>query len=107
IAGLFLAGAHWRLPMRLTSFASTGIAVAILAFGSTAAAAQFPTSGRNAPSTPATSSFDFTPYAGYMVFGDLLSGPLGTSLSNAPAPILGVQVGMRIAPNLAVSGNLA
>src|SRR5207302_5465383 len=33
-----------------------------------------------------------SPYAGYMVFGNYLSGPLGTSVSNAPAPIYGSQV---------------
>ena len=93
--------------MRHTPLVRAGLAVAAAAFTSSLASAQVSTSGRNAPSTPATSSFDFTPYAGYMVFGDLMSGPLGTSLGNAPAPIIGVQVGMRIAPNVSVIGNVA
>ena len=52
-------------------------------------------------------AFDFTPYVGYMVFGAYMSGPFGTSLSNAPAPVYGVQLGMRLAPNISVVGNVA
>jgi hypothetical protein len=52
-------------------------------------------------------AFDFTPYAGYMVFGDYIKGPLGTSLSNAPAPVYGAQLGMRLAPNVSLVGNVA
>ena len=48
----------------------------------------------------------FSPYAGYMVFGDYLKGPLGTSVSNAPAPIYGTQVGLSLAPNLSLVGNI-
>src|SRR5439155_26628356 len=44
-------------------------------------------------STPRT-SLHVTPYAGYMVFGDYLKGPLGTSLTNAPGPIYGAQLGL-------------
>ena len=44
--------------------------------------------------------FHVSPYAGYMVFGDFIKGPLGTSVSNAPAPIYGAQAGLSIAPNL-------
>jgi hypothetical protein len=51
--------------------------------------------------------FEATPYAGYMLFGDYLSGPLGTSITNAPAPVVGLQLGMKIAPNLSLIGNLA
>src|SRR6185436_18118848 len=98
-----------RLPgdshMRLSLIARAGLAAAVV-FMPSLATAQIST-GRNAPSTPASSMFDVTPYAGYMMFGDLANGPLGTSLSNAPAPVLGVQLGMRIAPNLSVIGNVA
>ena len=41
-----------------------------------------------------------SPYAGYMVFGDFIKGPLGTSVSNAPAPIYGAQAGLSLSPNL-------
>lgn len=47
-----------------------------------------------------------SPYAGYMVFGDYLKGPLGTSVTNAPAPIYGAQVGLSLAPNLSLVGNI-
>jgi hypothetical protein len=47
-----------------------------------------------------------SPYAGVMVFGDYLKGPLGTSVSNAPAPVYGAQVGLSLAPNFSLVGNL-
>ncbi|MDB4883793.1 MAG: hypothetical protein JWL95_2559 [Gemmatimonadetes bacterium] len=52
-------------------------------------------------------AFDVTPYVGYMVFGDYVKGPLGTSLTNAPAPVYGAQLGMRLAPNISLIGNVA
>jgi hypothetical protein len=52
-------------------------------------------------------AFDITPYAGYMVFGDLAKGPLGTSITNAPAPVYGAQLGMKLAPNVSLLANLA
>ena len=51
--------------------------------------------------------FEATPYAGVIVFGDYLSGPLGTSVTNAPATIIGAQLGMKIAPNISIIGNVA
>lgn len=52
-------------------------------------------------------AFDLTPYAGYMVFGDYAKGPLGTSLTNVPAPVFGAQLGMRLAPSVSLIGNIA
>jgi hypothetical protein len=37
------------------------------------------------------------PYAGYMIFGDILEGPLGTSLSNANGAIVGAQLAFSLA----------
>jgi hypothetical protein len=51
--------------------------------------------------------FEATPYAGVIVFGDYLSGPLGTSVTNAPATIVGAQLGMKVAPNISIIGNVA
>ena len=51
--------------------------------------------------------FEVTPYVGYMLFGDYLSGPLGTSVTNAPAPVFGAQLGMHLTPNLKLVGNVA
>lgn len=47
-----------------------------------------------------------TPYVGYMVFGDYLKGPVGTTLSNAPGAVYGGQAGLSLAPNLSLVGNL-
>jgi outer membrane protein with beta-barrel domain len=51
--------------------------------------------------------FEATPYAGVIVFGDYLSGPLGTSITNAPATIIGAQLGMKVTPNISIIGNVA
>lgn len=47
-----------------------------------------------------------SPYVGYMVFGDYLKGPLGTTLSNAPGVLYGTQVGLSLSPNLSLIGNV-
>ena len=93
--------------MRIASFTLAGlVAGAALVSIPMSAAAQ--TRGGNRAAAPAGSTlFDVTPYAGYIVFGNFLSGPLGTSLSNAPAPIFGAQLGMKLAPNVSLIGNLA
>ncbi len=90
--------------MRTPSFLLAGLAAAIIVVPASSSAQS--RNGR-APATAASALFEVTPYAGYMVFGDYLSGPLGTSLSNAPAPIFGAQLGMKIAPNISIVGNLA
>ena len=51
--------------------------------------------------------FDVTPYAGYMHFGDIINGPLGTSLKSANAPVVGAQLGLSMGPNVGVVGNVA
>lgn len=51
-------------------------------------------------------AFELTPYAGYMIFGDYLKGPLGTSVSNAPGALYGVQLGMKLSPMISLVGNL-
>jgi hypothetical protein len=47
-----------------------------------------------------------TPYVGYMVFGNLLNGPFGTSVSNAPSLLYGAQAALSLAPNVSLVGNL-
>lgn len=42
-------------------------------------------------------SAEFVPFAGYMVFGDLLRGPLGTTLSNSNGTVIGAQIGVPVA----------
>ena len=80
--------------------ASIVIAGLVATIGS-AASAQAPTS----PLATGT-AFELTPYAGYMIFGDYLKGPFGTSISNAPSALYGVQLGMKIYPNVSLVGNI-
>lgn len=47
-----------------------------------------------------------SPYAGYMTFGNLADGPLGTSLKNASAPVYGVQANVGLGSMLSVVGNV-
>jgi hypothetical protein len=79
------------------------IAGVVIAIGSASAEASAQMSSPVASGT----AFELTPYAGYMIFGDFLKGPLGTSLSNAPSTLYGVQLGMKIYPNVSLVGNVA
>src|SRR5947199_4177782 len=92
--------AAFSLPLRpmRTSILVLGVAAALGV--SSVASAQ-----TSAPVASGT-AFELTPYAGYMIFGDYLKGPLGTSISNAPGALYGVQLGMKLAPNISLIGNL-
>jgi hypothetical protein len=81
---------------------SITIAAALLVVASSFASAQ-----SRGSSSVGNTVFEATPYVGYMFFGDYLSGPLGTSVTNAPAPLIGAQLGMKLAPNLSLIGNVA
>jgi len=90
--------------MRAHSFVPPSLAAGLLALTLPLAAhAQ-----RSSAAAPASGlAFEATPYVGYMLFGDYLSGPLGTAVTNAPAPLIGAELGMKITPNLSLVGNLA
>ena len=89
--------------MRLRSYVLVTLRSAVaLATLATAAHAQ-----SRATTLPSGKAFDFTPYVGYMVFDSFMDGPLGTSIGNAPAPVFGAQLGMRLAPNISIVGNVA
>ena len=60
-----------------------------------------------AQQTSRAPAFEFAPYAGYMLFGDMLKGPLGTSLSNANGMVYGAQLGIALSKNVALVGNVA
>jgi hypothetical protein len=49
---------------------------------------------------------EVTPYAGYLVTGNLVDGPLGTSISGGSGPLFGAQLAMPIASGVALVGNL-
>ncbi len=51
-------------------------------------------------------SFGITPYAGYMKFGSLVNGPLGTSVRRASGPVYGAEATFAITRALAVVGNV-
>jgi hypothetical protein len=51
--------------------------------------------------------YQITPYAGYMVFGDMLRGPVGTSLSSANGAVYGAQLGVNLTRHISVVGNVA
>lgn len=94
--------------MRITTLAMAGllagtalVAAPVRSFAQRTGRGSLPQSSTN------NTEFDLTPYAGYMVFGDYLSGPLGTSVHNAPAAIFGVQAGMRVSPTLSMIANVA
>ena len=48
-----------------------------------------------------------SPYAGYMMFGDIVDGPLGTSLTSSSGPVYGVQGNLPLGSTLSVVGNVA
>jgi hypothetical protein len=52
-------------------------------------------------------SFGITPYAGYMKFGNLVDGPLGTSVRGAAGPVYGAEATIGLMRGLALVGNVA
>ena len=50
--------------------------------------------------------FDVTPYAGYMMFGKLFEGPIGTSISAGGGPVYGAQASLFMTKNVALYGNV-
>ena len=50
--------------------------------------------------------FDVSPYAGYMMFGKLFTGPIGTSISAGSGPVYGAQMSLTMAKNVALYGNV-
>ena len=47
--------------------------------------------GRRMPVRNETPGPSVTPYGGYMMFGDIVDGPLGTSLTSSSGPVYGAQ----------------
>ena len=50
--------------------------------------------------------FDISPYAGYMMFGNLFDGPIGTSVSAGSGPVYGAQATLSMSKNVAIYGNV-
>jgi opacity protein-like surface antigen len=49
---------------------------------------------------------DLTPYAGYILFGDFIDGPLGTSLGGGSGPVYGLQLALPLASGIALVGHI-
>lgn len=47
-----------------------------------------------------------TPYVGYMTFGDLADGPIGTRIANQSTAIYGAELGIDVATNVTLVGNI-
>jgi hypothetical protein len=52
-------------------------------------------------------SVRLTPYVGYMGFGSLVSGPLGSQLTNGTGPAYGAQLSVPLTPSIGIYGNVA
>jgi opacity protein-like surface antigen len=52
-------------------------------------------------------SFGLTPYAGYIKFGSLVSGPFGTSLRNGGSAVYGAEAQLGFGRAIALVGNVA
>lgn len=52
-------------------------------------------------------SLKITPYAGYMSFGSLVSGPMGSRLTNGTGAVYGGQITVPVNRAVALYGNLA
>jgi hypothetical protein len=54
----------------------------------------------------AATTIEIAPYAGVMISGNALEGPLGTTLSNSAGAIYGAQVALKLGSIVSVIGNL-
>jgi hypothetical protein len=91
----------------LVSLRRAAGAIAFIATVAAPAAAQVTTETSGGHSMLAGKSLEITPYAGYMMFGSFIDGPLGTSLSSSAAPLYGAQLGMTLMPGVKLIGNVA
>lgn len=85
------------------SFVLAGLAAA-LALSAGSAEAQRRT--RRMPVIDPTPAPSVSPYAGYMMFGDIVNGPLGTKLTNSSGAVYGIQGNLPLGSTLSVVGNV-
>ena len=55
----------------------------------------------------ARESIRLTPYVGYMSFGSLVSGPLGSNIGSGGGPAYGAQLSVPLTPAIGFYGNVA
>ena len=85
------------------SFVLAGLAAA-LALSAGSAEAQRRT--RRMPVTDPTPAPSVSPSAGYMMFGDIVDGPLGTKLTNSSGAVYGIQGNLPLGSTVSVVGNV-
>ncbi|HZK79009.1 MAG TPA: hypothetical protein VFC35_08875 [Gemmatimonadaceae bacterium] len=90
------------MKTRIVTAAALALGLAL-----SASVSQAQRSTRRFPSTETIPAPSITPYGGYMVFGDILNGPLGTRLTSSAASVYGAQVNLPIGSSLSIVGNLA
>ena len=78
--------------------------LAALAIGASSAEAQRRNTRLPVATVPGPS---ISPYAGYMMFGDIIDGPLGTSLTSSSGSVFGIQGNLPLGSVLSVVGNVA
>jgi len=83
-------------------FVSSAIVASAFVFVSMPAAAQ-----RARGTHSAATTLSISPYAGYMAFGDLVNGPLNTTLKSAASPVYGAQLNLPLGSSLSIVGNVA
>jgi hypothetical protein len=80
--------------------------IAALAVSAQSAEAQRRT-GRRMPAAQQIPGPSISPYAGYMMFGDIIDGPLGTRLSSSSGSVFGAQANLPLGSTLSIVGNVA
>lgn len=96
-----------RMHVRTISAAAGALAaLAVIAAPAGAQLASATATDISGPRAGAT-SLEVTPYAGYMMFGNFIDGPLGTSLGSSASPVYGAQLGLTLLPGVVLVGNVA
>ncbi len=84
------------------------VAAAAIALGLVVSSnAEAQRSTRRFPAAQTIPHPSITPYGGYMVFGDIADGPLGSNLTSKASPVFGAQVNLPLGSVVSVVGNLA
>ena len=85
------------------SFVVAGLAAALAL---SAGSAQAQRTSRRMPVIDPTPAPSVSPYAGYMMFGDIVDGPLGTKLTSSSGAVYGIQGNLPLGSTLSVVGNV-
>ena len=86
---------------------TAGALASLVALAAPAGAQLASVTTESSATTVAGKSLELTPYGGYMIFGNFIDGPLGTSLGSSAAPIYGAQLGLALMPGVKLVGNIA